>query len=76
MNLTDLQKELRSMEEHISELQKAIEEMKPKTKEEAKKDFATITRLALQYPIKDTGVSRVTSVLQKEYMQALSWLLM
>ncbi len=76
MNLTDLQKELRSMEEHISELQKAIEEMKPKTKEEAKKDFATITRLALKYPIKDTGVSKVTSVLQKEYMQALSWLLM
>ena len=76
MNLTDLQMELRSMEEHISELQKAIEEMKPKTKEEAKKDFATITRLALQYPIKDTGVSKVTSVLQKEYMQALSWLLM
>ncbi len=76
MNLTDLQKELRSMEEHISELQKAIEEMKPKTKEEEKEDFARITKLALQYPIKDTGVSRVTSVLQKEYMQALSWLLM
>ncbi len=76
MNLTDLQMELRSMEEHISELQKAIEGMKPKTEEEEKEDFARITRLALKYPIKDTGVSKVSSVLQKEYMQALSWLML
>ena len=31
MNLTDLQKELRSMEERLSVLQKEIEGMKPKT---------------------------------------------
>ncbi len=76
MNLTDLQMELRSMEKHISELQKAIEGMKPKTEEEEKEDFARITRLALEYPIKDTNVSRVSPVLQKEYMQALSWLML
>lgn len=76
MNLTDLQMELRSMEKHISELQKAIEGMKPKTEEEEKEDFARITKLALEYPIKDTNVSRVSPVLQKEYMQALSWLML
>ena len=49
MNLTDLQKELRSMEERLSVLQKEIEGMKPKTAEEKKDlvpEYMTITPAA------------------------------
>lgn len=37
MNLTELQTELRSMEEHLSALQKKIGRMKPETEEEKKR---------------------------------------
>ena len=76
MNLTDLQKELRSMEERLSVLQKEVEGMKPKTAEEKKTDFERITKLAMQHPIKGAKVSRVSPALQKEYMQVLSWLML
>ena len=66
MNLTELQTELRSIEEHLSALQKEIGRMKPETEEEKKEDFARITKLAIQYPIKGTKVSRVSPILQKE----------
>ena len=76
MNLTELQTELRSIEEHLSALQKEIGRMKPEPEEEKKEDFARITKLAIQYPIKGTKVSRVSPILQKEYIQTLSWLIL
>ena len=46
MNLTDLQVELKSIEEYIAVLQTEIEKMKPKTEEQRTIDFKQITILA------------------------------
>lgn len=51
LSLTDLQVELRSIEERIEKLYVEIETMKPKSIKEEQKTFLKITRLAKQYPI-------------------------
>ena len=51
LSLTDLQVELRSIEEHIERLYVEIETMKPKSINEEQKAFLKITRQAKQYPI-------------------------
>lgn len=52
MNFTELQMELRSIEEHISQLHNEIEKMKPQIEEEKKTDFEAISRLARKHPVK------------------------
>lgn len=76
MNLTELQYELRDIEKHISQLHFEIENMKPKTEEEKKKDFDVITRLAKQYPIKGLGISNASDVQKKLFISSLSYLLL
>lgn len=75
MTLTDLQVELRNIEEHISQLHTEIEKMKPQTNEQKKKDFETITKLAKQHPIDGIEISNASEVLQKEFVKGLSYLL-
>lgn len=76
MNLTELQYELRDIEKHISQLHFEIENMKPKTEGEKKKDFDVITRLAKQHPIKGLGVSNASDVQKKLFISSLSFLLL
>lgn len=76
MNLTDLQVELRAMEEHLSVLQREIEEMKPKTEDEKRAQFAEITKLALKHPIKNPQVSAASEIFRNKYIQSLSYLLL
>lgn len=76
MNLTELQYELRDIEKHISQLHFEIENMKPKTEEEKKKDFDVITRLAKQHPIKGLGISNASDVQKKLFISSLSYLLL
>ena len=68
MNLTDLQIELRNIEEHISQLQAEVEKMKPQTEKEKKEDFETITRLARKHPISSLSISNAPQILQKEFV--------
>lgn len=76
MNLTELQYELRDIEKHISQLHFEIENMKPKTEGEKKKDFDVITRLAKQHPIKGLGISNASDVQKKLFISSLSYLLL
>lgn len=76
MNLTDLQLELRSIEEHIANLHSEVEKMKPQTEKEKKEDFETITRLARKHPISSLSISNAPQILQKEFVDSLSYLLL
>lgn len=58
MNLTDLQMELRSIEEHISQLHNEIEKMKPQAEEGKKKDYESIDRLAKKHAVEHTRLNR------------------
>lgn len=49
MNLTELQIQLRSIEEHISEAE--IEKMKPQPEDEKKAMFEKITEMAAKFPL-------------------------
>lgn len=75
MNLTDLQLELRNLEEHIVGLQNEIEKMKQVVKED-KIDFDKITQLATQYPINNKELAKASEMIQKEYINILSYLLL
>lgn len=68
--------ELRSIEEHISQLHTEIERMKPQTDEQKKTDFDVITKLAKQHPINGIGINNASEVLQKEFVNSLSYLLL
>lgn len=78
MNLTDLQVELRSIEERIAKLHFEIEKMKlkPKPEEEKKADFKTITKLAKQHMITDLRISSASEVIRKQFVSSLSYLLL
>lgn len=51
MDLTDVQAELRTLEEQLANLRGAIEKMKPAKKEAEQEDFERITRLAARNPL-------------------------
>ena len=53
MNFTDIQVELREIEARIEQLHSEIEKMKPQAEEEQKENYAAITRLAYQHPVKN-----------------------
>lgn len=76
LNLTDLQIELRNIEEHISQLHTEVEKMKPKTEKEKKQDFDAISRLAKKHPISGLSISNAPQALQKEFVEILSYLLL
>lgn len=76
MNLTDLQMELRTIEEHISLLHHQIEKMKPQTADQQKTDFEKITKLAAQHPLVNTRIKEAPKEVQKLIMGSLVFLVL
>lgn len=74
MNLTELQIQLREIEEHISTLQGEIEKMKPQPEEEKKKVYETITKIAFKYPLENIKFSQAALGLNKVYISCLSYI--
>ena len=75
MNLTDLQMELRSIEEHISQLHNEIEKMKPQAEEGKKKDYESIDRLAKKHAVEHTRLNRAEEYVKKTFIRGLAYLL-
>lgn len=75
MDLTQLQVELRSIENHISVLHLEIEKMKPRSDEEKNTDFDSISRLALKHPINNAELANALDEMQKSYIYSLSYIL-
>lgn len=76
MNLTDLQVELRSIEERIEVLHNEIEKMKPQTEEEKKTDFQKITKLAEKYPLVRNNILNASIETKKLIFSSLSYILL
>lgn len=75
MNLTELQVELRNIEEHLAALHLEIEKMKPKTDEKQEIDFEMITRMAKQHPLNHLKIAKEPEWLRKNFIYSLSYLL-
>lgn len=76
MNLTDLQLELRSIEEHIANLHSEIEKMKPQPVEEKKADYKQITKLAEKNPIKINSIFEAAIETKKIIITSLAYMLL
>ena len=76
MNLTDLQVELRTIEEHIERLHLEIEKMKPQPEDEKKVDFDAITELAKQHKISNLPIMSTPEPLRKQFVSGLTFLLL
>lgn len=76
MNLTDLQLELRSIEEHIANLHSEIEKMKPQPEKEKKADFEQITKLAEKNPITINSISEAGIETKKIIISSLAYMLL
>lgn len=74
MNLTELQIQLRSIEEHISDLQAEIEKMKPQPEDEKKAMFEKITELASKYPLESRRFPKSSNVDVKAYISCLAYI--
>lgn len=75
MNLTDLQVELRSIEDRISSLQSEIEKMKPQPEDERKLLFDNITKMASQFPLDERDYSAlITDELRHTYLTCLAYI--
>lgn len=74
MNLTELQIQLRSIEEHISDLQAEIEKMKPQPEDEKKAMFEKITELASKYPLEGRHFPKTSKVDVKAYIFCLAYI--
>lgn len=72
MNLTELQMQLRSVEEQMAELQTEIEKMKPKPESEKKLIYNKITRLAQKYPIENKRSFYISEAVAKAYVSCLA----
>lgn len=76
MNLTDLQVELRLIEDHIAALHNEIEKMKPQPEEEKRADFEQITKLAAKNPIGKQSVKNASLEMKKLFFSSLSYILL
>lgn len=76
MNLTDLQGELRSIEERLSYLQNEIEKIKPRTKEQQKKHYQKITALAGKHPIENREISALSAENRKVLIVSLAYMML
>lgn len=76
MNLTDLQVELRNIEEHLALLHNEIDKMKPKSEEEKKADFTAIDKLAAKNPINNTLITAMPETSKRIFFGSLSYILL
>lgn len=74
MNLTELQIQLRSIEEHISDLQAKIEKMKPHPEDEKKVMFEKITEMASKYPLENRRFPTTSNIDVKTYISCLAYI--
>ena len=74
MNLTELQMQLRSIEEHISDLQAEIEKMKPQPEDEKKAMFEKTTKLAKKFPLNNRRFPKFSNVDVKTYISCLAYI--
>ena len=74
MNLTELQIELRDIEERISKLHQEVEKMKPQTEDERKTNFEEITQIAIKYPIEGLNIANASEIIKKKFISALAYL--
>ena len=74
MTLTELQMELRKIEDHIDMLHHEIERMKPKTEDEKKKDFSEITELAKMSPVKIQSLYDADEGLKSQFVGSLAYI--
>lgn len=74
MDLTQLQAELRAVENKMSELQAEIEKMKPRPQADLAADYAKIARSAQQAPVNNLLVSAADDYTKKSYLSGLAYL--
>ena len=74
MDLTQLQAELREVENKMSELQAEIEKMKPRPQADLAADYAKIARSAKQAPVNNLLVSAADDYTKKSYLSGLAYL--
>lgn len=74
MDLTQLQAELRAVENKMSELQAEIEKMKPRSQADLAADYAKIARSAKQAPVNNLLVSAADDYTKKSYLSGLAYL--
>lgn len=72
MNLTELQSELRSISKRMNDLERAVEQMKPKSEDEKANEYRTITDLASKYPIIGRGLDTIGENTQSMYLKVLA----
>lgn len=76
MNLTELQIQLRSIEEQIAMLQTEIEKMKPKPEDEQKAMFEKITKMASQFPLENKQTISMSDTDVKTYLTCLAYVIL
>lgn len=74
MNLTELQMQLRSIEEHISGLQMEIEKMKPQPEDKKKIMFEKITEMASKFPLQNRRFSKTSMIDVTAYISCLAYI--
>lgn len=74
MNLTELQMQLRSIEEHISGLQMEIEKMKPQPEDKKKIMFEKITEMASKFPLQNRHFSKASMIDVRAYISCLAYI--
>ena len=72
MNLTELQIQLRSVEEQMAVLQTEIEKMKPKPESEKKLIYNNVTKLAQKYPVENKRYFNISEAVAKAYVSCLA----
>ena len=70
--LTELQIQLRSVEEQMAVLQTEIEKMKPKPESEKKLIYNKVTKLAQKYPVENKRYFNISEAVAKAYVSCLA----
>ena len=76
MTLTDLQVELRKIEEQLTVLHNEIDKMKPKSEEDKRTDFRTIDKLAAKNAIVNDVIVGMPDESRKAFFKSLSYILL
>ena len=71
MNLTELQRELRTIGNKVSELQDAVEQMKPNQNDERINEYKVITNVAAKYPL-NRGLDKENQSTRDLYIKAIT----
>lgn len=76
MDLTELQVNLRNIEEDIGRLQTEIEKMKPKTNSAQKENFTRIDKIAKVHALQNKFLLRENDAVKKAYLTCLSYIML